>query len=116
MKRRIQIIVMMVTLLCLGTADVNALIFNDGAVHTVDWTIDEPVWVEDSPTDNPTTLNLIDGGEIVDWLNVFDYSYANISGGSIGFELHTYDFSQASISAGSIAYDLMAYHETLSRS
>lgn len=112
MKQRIQIFIMMVTLLCLSTAKVNALIFNDGAIHTIDWTIDDAVWVEDSPTDDPTTLNLIDGGEIVNWLNVFDYSHANISGGSIGFELHTYDFSQASISAGSIAYDLMAYHDS----
>jgi len=106
------IMVTVVAVLCLGTSEVKALILNDGGVHTVDWTIDEAVWVEDSPTDDPTTLNLIDGGEIVDWLNVFDYSVANIYGGSIGFELHTYDFSQATISAGSIAYDLMAFHDS----
>ena len=100
------IMVIMLTLVCLGTSEVQALIFNDGAVHTVDWTIDEPVWVEDSPTDDPTTLNLVEGGEISDWLNVFDYSHANISGGSIGFVLHTYEYSQATISGGSIAYDL----------
>jgi hypothetical protein len=100
------IMVIMVTVVCLGTAEVNALIFNDGGVHTIDWKIDEPVWVEDSPTDDPTTLNLVDGGEIVDWLNVFDYSVANIYGGSIGWILHTYEYSQATISGGSIANNL----------
>ena len=106
------IMVVILTVLCVGVPDVQALIFNDGGVYTIDWTIDEPVWVEYSPTDDPTTLNLVEGGEISDWLNVFDYSHANISGGSIGFELHTYDFSQATISGGSIAYDLMAFNDS----
>ena len=100
------IMVMMLTVLCVGASDVQALIFNDGAVHTIDWTIDDAVWVEDSPTDDPTTLNLVDGGQITRWLDVFDYSQVNISGGSIGFYLHTYEYSQAYISDGSISNDL----------
>jgi len=106
------IMVIMVTVVCLGTAEVNALIFNDGGTHTIDWTIDEPVWVEDSPTDDPTTLNLVDAGQITNSLNVFDYSQVNMSGGSIGFELYTYDFSQATISGGSITYDLNASYDS----
>ena len=112
MKRRIQIFVIMVTLLCLGTAEVNALILNDGGVHTVDWIIDEPVSVEDSSGSDFTTLNLVDGGEIVSWVNVFDYSQFNMSGGSIGFELFTYEYSQATITGGSIANDLFAFDES----
>ena len=106
------IMVTVVAVLCLGTSEVKALILNDGGVHTVDWTIDEAVWVEDSPGDDPTTLNLIDGGEIVNWVNVFDYSQFNMSGGSIGFELFTYDYSQSTITGGSIAYDLNAFHNS----
>ncbi len=112
MKRRMQIFIMMVTLLCVGASDVQALILNDGGVHTIDWTIDDWVWVEDSPTDDLTTLNLVNGGQITNSLNVFDYSRVVISGGSIGFELYTYDFSQATISGGSITYDLNASYDS----
>jgi len=100
------IMVIMVTVVCFGASDVQALILNDGGIHTIDYQLDDNVWVEDSPTDDPTTLNLVEGGEIVDWINVFDYSQVNMSGGSIGFELFTWDNSQALISGGSIAYDL----------
>jgi len=106
------IVIVMVTILCLSASDVKALILNDGGVHTIDWTIEEPVWVEDSTGGDFTTLNLVEGGEIVNWLNIFDYSQANISGGSIGFELSTYDYSQATISGGSITYDLNVFHDS----
>jgi len=106
------ITVIILTVVCLGTAEVNALIFNDGGTHTIDWTIDQPVSVEDSPGGDFTTLNLVEGGEIVNWLNVFDYSRFNMSGGSIGFELFTYDYSLSTISGGSIAYDINAFHES----
>jgi hypothetical protein len=102
------IMVTVVAVLCLGTAEVNALIFNDGGAHTIDWIIDEPVSVEDSPGGDFTTLNLIDGGEITNWINVFDYSQVNMFGGSIGFVLFTWDDSQAYISDGLIAVDLYA--------
>jgi len=100
------ITVIMILVLCLVTSEVKALILNDGGVHTIDWTINEAVWVEDSPTDDSTTLNLIEGGQITNWLEVFDYSQVNMSGGSIGSDLFTWDNSQAYISAGLIASDL----------
>jgi hypothetical protein len=103
---------MVVAALCFGASDVQALIFNDGGVHTIDYQLDDNVWVEDSPLDEFTTLNLVDGGIIRDWVNVFDYSQFNMSGGSIGFELFTWDNSQAFISSGSIAYDLNAFHNS----
>jgi hypothetical protein len=68
--------------------------------------LDDNVWVEDSPSDEFTTLNIVDDGIIRDWVNVLDYSQVNMSGGSIGFELFTWDNSQAIISGGSIEYDL----------
>jgi uncharacterized protein YaiE (UPF0345 family) len=106
------IAVMVVATLCFGTSEVKALILNDGGVHTIDGTIDDWVRVEDSPGGAFTTLNLVEGGEIVNWLDVFDYSQVNMSGGSIGFELFTNDYSHATISGGSIAYDLNAFNDS----
>jgi hypothetical protein len=106
------IMVMMLTVICLGTSEVKALILNDGGVHTIDYQLDDNVWVEDSLSDEFTTLNLVDGGIIRDWINVFDYSQFNMSGGSIEFELFTWDNSQAYISSGSIAYDLNVFHSS----
>ncbi len=103
------IVVMITTAICLGTSEVKALILNDGTVHTVDWTIDEPVSVEDSPGGYFTTLNLLDGGEITNWINVLDYSLITLSGGSIGYDLFAYDFSHTTIYSGSIGYDLYAF-------
>ena len=112
MKRRIQIFIIMVTLLCLGTAKVNALTLNDGGVHTIDYQLDDNVWVEDSPSDEFTTLNIVDDGIIRDWVNVFDYSKVNMSGGSIGYDLLTWDNSQAVISGGLIASEIYAFGDS----
>ena len=106
------IVAMMVIMVCLGASEVRALIFNDGAVHTIDYQLDDNVWVEDSLLDEFTTLNIVDDGIIRDWVNVLDYSQVNMSGGSIGFELFTWDNSQAIISGGSIAYDLNTFNNS----
>ena len=106
------IMVMMVTVLCFGTAEVKALIFNDGGVHIIDYQLDDNVWVEDSPLDEFTTLNIVDDGIIRDWVNVFDYSQVNMSGGSIGYDLLTWDNSQAVISDGLIASDLNTFNNS----
>ena len=102
------IIVIMVVVVYLGSAEVKALILNDGSVHTIDYQLDDNVWVEDSPSDELTTLNIVDDGIIRDWVNVLDYSQVNMSGGSIGFVLFTWDNSRADLSGGSIAVDLYA--------
>jgi hypothetical protein len=106
------IMVTVVAVLCLGAAEVNALIFNDGGVHTIDYQLDDNVWVEDSPLDELTTLNIVDDGIIRDWVNVFDYSQVNMLGGSIGYDLLTWDNSQAVISGGLIASELYAFGES----
>ena len=107
------IMVIMVTVVCLGTAEVNALIFNDGGTHTIDWTIDQPVSVEDSPGGDFTTLNLVEGGSITWWLNALDNSKINIFGGAIQDDLWTYHYSQTTISAGSITDDLNASNDSV---
>jgi hypothetical protein len=111
MKESRKIIVLViVTVLLLTTSEVQALVLNDGGVHKIDYQLDDNVWVEDSPLDEFTTLNIVDGGIIRDWVNVLDYSQVNMSGGSIGYELFTWDNSQAVISGGSILNDLNVSH------
>ena len=110
MKKIIMVIMLMVV--CLGTAEVKALILNDGGVHTIDYQLDDHVWVEDSPSDEFTTLNLVDGGTIRDWVVAIEYSHINITGGSIGYDLYAEHYSQVIMSGGSIAYDLNAIYES----
>lgn len=106
------IAVMIITAMCLATSEVQALIFNDGGVYTIDYPLDDNIWVEDSPLDQFTTLNIIDGGIIRDWVEAMDHSHINITGGSIGFDLYAEEYSQVVISGGFIAYDLNAIYES----
>ena len=106
------IMVMMLTVLCLVTSEVQALTLNDGGVHTIDYRLDDNVWVEDSFSDEFTTLNIVDDGIIRDWVNVFDYSQVNMLGGSIGYDLLTWDNSQAIVSGGLIASEIYAFGES----
>jgi len=106
------ITVIMITVVCLCTSDVQALILNDGGVHTIDYQLDDNVWVEDSPLEEFTTLNIVDDGIIRDWVNVLDYSQVNMSGGSIGSGLLTWDNSQSVITGGLIASDIYAFGDS----
>jgi len=103
------IAVMLITVACLCTSEVQALILNDGGVHTIDYQLDDNVWVEDSPSDEFTTLNIVDGGIIRDWVEAMEHSHINITGGSIGYDLLTNQNSQAIISGGLIASDLNTF-------
>jgi len=106
------ITVIILTVVCLGAPEVQAVIFNDGGVHTIDYQLDDNVWVEDSPSDDFTTINLVDGGIIRDWVEAMDHSHVNITGGSIGYDLYAEHYSQVIVSGGSIAYDLYAFLES----
>jgi len=106
------IMVVMLTVLCVGVTDVHALILNDGGVHTIDYQLDDNVWVEDSPLDDFTTLNLVDGGIIRDWVEAMEYSHVNITGGSIGYDLYAENYSQVILSSGSIGDDLYVFYES----
>ena len=110
MKKIITVI--MVTVFCLGTAEVKALILNDGGVHTIDYQLDDNVWVEDSLSDEFTTLNIVDDGIIRDWVEAMEHSHINITGGSIGFDLYAEEYSQVVISGGFIAYDLNTFNNS----
>jgi len=110
MKKIITVTITM--LVCLGTAEVKALILDDGGVHTIDYQLDDNVWVEDSTLDEFTTLNIVDGGIIRDWVNVFGYSQVNMAGGSIGSGFLTWDNSYSVISDGLIETGLDTFNES----
>ena len=61
------------TLLLLGVYPVHtpAGVWNDGEIHTIDYLIDDSVWIEDSPAGDFTTLNLVDDGIIELWVSIF---------------------------------------------
>ena len=106
------IVIVMIMVLCFSASDVKALILDDGGIHTIDYQLDDNVWVEDSPLDELTTLNIVDDGIIRDWVNVLDYSQVNMSGGSIGSGLLTWDNSQSVITGGLIASDIYAFGDS----
>jgi hypothetical protein len=106
------IMVTVVAVLCLGAAEVNALILNDGGVHTIDYQLDDYVWVEDGPLDEFTTFNLVDGGIIRDWVEAMEHSHINITGGSIGLALHAEEYSQVVMNEGLIESDLNTFNDS----
>lgn len=57
------------------------IVLNDGKSHTIDYAVNDLVWVQNSPEGNPTTLILKDGGIIND-LEVSGDCTAYVYGGS----------------------------------
>lgn len=116
----------MLAVICLISTETEAtLVFDDGATHEIDYTINKLVQVRAKETfwgQQATTVNLLSGGIIVSslWaydnsqISIFDGSiedefrayegcYVNISGGSISNNFKTRDNSQAYISGGAIS-------------
>lgn len=77
------------------------VVYNDGEVHEIDFTINDTVGVFDSSTGNPTTLNLVENG-FIDSLIVMDSSVVNIFDGVIGGHFESQYSSQVSVSGGAI--------------
>lgn len=67
-----------------------------GGIHTIDSVLNDRVEVRDSGGGAPTTVNLLNGGDVTG-LAVFGMSLANMSGGFVGqdgfFEYHRWLFS-----------------------
>ncbi|MHC4757606.1 MAG: PEP-CTERM sorting domain-containing protein [Planctomycetota bacterium] len=67
------------------------LIFDDGLTHIIDYTIGEEVgdiWIRDSATGQPTTINIVTGGEIYCHVNLEDHTVVNVMGGSVYQDLY----------------------------
>jgi len=104
--------ILIVISILFSASQVEALTLGDGGVHTIDYELDDNVWVEDSPSDDFTTLNLVDGGIIRDWVEAMEHSHINITGGSIGLALHAEEYSQVVMNDGSISSDLNTFHNS----
>lgn len=88
------------------------LTFDDGGIHTIDFAVDEEVEVYDSPTGDPTTVNLVTGGSIDHRLRVFGNSHANVSDGYLRLDLYAYDNSQVTFSGGTIDAGLYGFQNS----
>lgn len=79
--------------------------FSDGGTHNINYTIDTNIWADYSSPYTLTTINVLDGGEMLLPLQLqgFNNSRVNILGGDIG-HLHSYDTSQVTISKGIVDY------------
>ena len=82
-----------------GTARA-AVIFDDGAVHDITWTIDR-VDVRDDSLGNRTIVNLLSGADIAS-LYAWDSSEVNFSGGFVG-GLYAYATSTVNMSGGNVS-------------
>lgn len=99
---------MVLTVFCISLPKAHAQDFySDGGTHTIDFVHNHGVIVRNSPSGQPTTVNLVTGG-YVDYLYIQDSSKANISGGSIYKWLEAERRSQVSISGGAIGGPLYA--------
>jgi hypothetical protein len=126
MKRQ-SILIVVIFLLCIHSPKTLANVtYVDGGIHTINSLINDIVWVDDSPTGDATTVNVVSGGEIgvrltavgnskvnvlgglVEHLQAFTNSEITVSGGTI-FRLHTFTDSQVSISGGSIEDTIYTY-------
>jgi len=93
-------------------AALSILTFNDGDIHTIDFTVNEEVEVYDSPTGDPTTVNLVTGGSIEHRLRVFGNSIANVSDGYLKWDLYAYDNSEVTFSGGTIDAGLYGFQNS----
>lgn len=77
--------------------------FNDGAIHNINYQINDMVDVDVSSPSIGTTVNLLAGGTISTRLYGYNDSSLNISGGSVGgYGVFTADRSHVSMSSGSV--------------
>ena len=98
---------------CLGLPKAQAtLVLNNGGINILNFGLGDSVSVQNSPSGEPTTLNLVTGGYINPWLDVCGSSRANISGGVIGSDLSALGSSQVNISGGVISNYLYAYNSS----
>ena len=96
-----------------------AVTFNDGGTHIIDATNSyplDPVIVEDSPTGQPTTLLINEGGDIGsisgDGLTANGSSAVTMNGGAVFGSIMAYGSTQVTINFGSVRGDLNATEDT----
>jgi len=94
-----------------------SILYKDGAEHNVDYGISERLFVFNSPSDDPTTVNFLVGMVTNLKCQVFDDSVINNYGGALGSYLTAWENSQITVSGGSVDDWFRAYdssHVTIS--
>lgn len=104
MKKKMMGISLVVALyiLCGCPAAVYATIVYDfGGEYNIDFYLHDDVKVLDSSTGEPTTVNIIAGGVIDDYMKVFDNSIINVDGGRVDW-VDSFDESRIGVFAGEV--------------
>ncbi len=97
-----KVIVTICLICCFVLTKAEAVLFNDGLVHTIDYSIvDERVFVCNNFWDEPTTVNVVAGGNISRCFEVHDDSFLNVLDGRLA-TVEFYSNSQGDISGGVI--------------
>ncbi len=105
--------VLMATLF-VGSA--GAAVFDDGGEHTIDAGNSFPaesVEVFDGPGDSPTTVNVVDGGDVGADLTAHEHAKLNISGGEIRNSVNAFGDSRVDIIGGEIGWYINAYDNSI---
>lgn len=115
MKNAEMIILVMglvLVIFCFGCSETDVLLFDDGRIHNIDYTINENIEVKDGASFGlPTTVNLLLGGRINASLTAFDNSKINLTGGKIEGSIKAWDHTEVVFSGGVINgnFDLADY-------
>jgi len=102
-------VLVVAALIGLGMREAEAITFDDGEFHMIDWVTDDTVYVRDSSFGDVTTANLVDGGEVWGDFDVFDYSEIIITGGYVYDDVIANDHAIVTISGGLIGNGLRAH-------
>jgi hypothetical protein len=102
---------LMVSFLVLPIQANGTVIFNDGAIHNIDYLISDYVEVRNSSLGNPTTVNFLSGCEIQgSSLSIWDSSRISFFGGNISPNLYAHDNSIMTLSGGMSLTEVHAYN------
>jgi len=97
---------------CLGpVSTAQAILYDFGGVHDIDFEISEDVQVTNAPTGEPTTVQLLTGGRIRSLLVDTDSEVA-IAGGTVRGTLMAYNNSNVAISSGTVENSLSAHNNS----
>ena len=99
MKTKVLLILMIVS--CFSSPLMATIQFKDGETHNINYTINDDVLVDYQAPGMQTTLNLVNGGNIPNRVQIYQDSRVYISGGSVD-RLDANNSSQVTVSGGSV--------------
>ncbi len=100
---RSKLLTLYILLFCSSNVFAALVVYDDGKTHIINDYGWNHIEVKDSPTGEPTTVNLISGAEIC-CIDAYGHSFVNISGGIVREWFNGFDDSVISISDGSVDY------------